>query len=148
MAALRDSIHPFFHHSLWIHTMKRCFAHPFSRRTGRLATAALAAAMFWALAPAAQAQFSNRPFPPTALRGTMVVTNPPELLMNGKPDRLSPGARIRGANNMVVMSGAIVGQNLLVNFVREPNGMVHDVWILTEAEAKTPLPTGGLTLVK
>jgi hypothetical protein len=46
------------------------------------------------------------------------------------------------------MSGSIVGQNLLVNFVREPNGLVHEVWILNEAEAKQVLPTGGITLVK
>jgi hypothetical protein len=96
----------------------------------------------------ALAQFSTRPFPPNTLRGAMVVINPPDLVMNGKAERLSPGARIRGANNMLVMSGSIVGQNLLVNFVREPNGMVHEVWILTEAEAKQVLPTGGITLVK
>jgi hypothetical protein len=101
-----------------------------------------------ALSGSALAQFSTRPFPPNTLRGAMVVTNPPELVMNGKAERLSPGARIRGANNMLVMSGSIVGQNLLVNFMREPNGLVHEVWILTEAEAKQALPTGGLTLVK
>jgi hypothetical protein len=100
------------------------------------------------LSSSAFAQFSTRPFPPNTFRGAMVVTNPPELLMNGKAERLSPGARIRGANNMLVMSGSIVGQNLLVNFVREPNGMVHEVWVLTEAEAKQVLPTGGLTLIK
>jgi hypothetical protein len=78
----------------------------------------------------------------------MVITNPPELVMNGRPERLSPGARIRNANNMLVLSGALVGQNLLVNFVREPNGMVHEVWILTPDEARQVLPTGGITLVK
>jgi hypothetical protein len=129
--------------------MNRCPARPFLRRSAaRLAQAAIAATVLWTVPSLAQAQFSNRPFPPTALRGAMVVTNPPELLMNGKPERLSPGARIRGTNNMLVMSGAIVGQNLLVNFVREPHGMVHEVWVLTEAEAQTPLPTGGLTFVK
>jgi hypothetical protein len=101
-----------------------------------------------ALSGSALAQFSTRPFPPNTLRGAMVVTNPPELVMNGKVERLSPGARIRGANNMLVMSGSIVGQNLLVNFVREPNGLVHEVWVLTADEARQVLPTGGITLVK
>jgi hypothetical protein len=101
-----------------------------------------------ALSGSALAQFSMRPFPPSTLRGAMTVTQPPELVMNGKGERLSPGARIHGANNMLVMSGSIVGQNLLVNFVRESNGLVHEVWILTEDEAKQALPTGGLTLVK
>jgi hypothetical protein len=125
--------------------MKRCIPHTLSRRKAlALATAVSIAG----LSTSSWAQFSTRPFPPNTVRGAMVITNPPELVMNGKAERLSPGARIRGANNMLVMSGSIVGQNLLVNFVREPNGMVHEVWILTEAEAKQALPTGGLTLVK
>ncbi len=82
-----------------------------------------------------------RPFPPAAQRGTMVITQPPEILLNDKADRLSPGARIRGTNNMLTMSGTIIGQKLLVNFVREPGGLVHEVWILTDAEAALKLPT-------
>ena len=114
------------------------------RTAGALAIAALAGT----LCTTALAQFAPRPFPPAAMRGAMVITHPPELVMNGRAERLSPGARIRNANNMLVLSGTLVGQNLLVNFVREPNGMVHEVWILTEAEARQVLPTGGITLVK
>jgi hypothetical protein len=77
-----------------------------------------------------------RPFPAKAERGVMQVTQPPELLINGKTERLSPGARIRGSNNMLVMSGALVGQSLVVKFVREPLGLVHEVWVLTAAEAQ------------
>ena len=84
---------------------------------------------------------SARPFPPKAERGVMQVTQPPDLLLNGKSDRLSPGARIVGANNMLVLSGQLIGQKFVVNFVREPNGQVHQVWILTEAEAALKLPT-------
>jgi hypothetical protein len=82
-----------------------------------------------------------RPFPPAAQRGVMVITQPPELLLNDKADRLSPGARIHGTDNMLVMSGSIIGQKLRVNFVREPGGMVNEVWILSEAEAALKLPT-------
>jgi len=89
----------------------------------------------------AQAQTNVRPFPPDALRGTMVVTYPPVIQMDGKPDRLSPGSRIRGTNNLLVLSCAIVGQSLVVNYVRTPTGEVHDVWILTAAEAALKLPT-------
>jgi hypothetical protein len=35
----------------------------------------------------------------------------------------------------LVLSGAIVGQELIVNYTVEPHGLVHDVWILTAAEA-------------
>jgi hypothetical protein len=82
-----------------------------------------------------------RPFPPATQRGVMIVTQPPELVLNDKADRLSPGARIRGTDNMLVMSGSLIGRKLLVNFVREPGGMVHEVWVLTEAEAALKLPT-------
>jgi len=84
---------------------------------------------------------ATRPFPPQAERGVIQVTQPPDLLLNGKPDRLSPGARIFGANNMLVLSGQLIGQKAVVNFVREPNGQLHQVWVLTEAEAALKLPT-------
>ena len=83
-----------------------------------------------------------RPFPATALRGTLLITQPPEGLLNGQPARLSPGARIRGADNLLQMSGALVGQTLLVHYTLEPSGGVHDVWILTPEEAaRKPWPT-------
>ena len=86
------------------------------------------------------AQVISRPFPPNAVRGILTVTQPPEVLMDGKADRLSPGSRIRGTNNMLVMSGALVGQAMRVNYTREPNGYIHDVWVLTDAEASLPPP--------
>ena len=86
------------------------------------------------------AQVASRPFPPNAVRGVLTVTQPPEVLMNGRPDRLSPGSRIRDTNNMLVLSGALVGQPVRVNYVREPNGSIHEVWILTDGEARQPAP--------
>ncbi len=103
--------------------------------------AMLAAALPVLLVAGAAAQ-TSRPFPATALRGALVITTPPEVLLNGNTERLSPGSRIRGANNMLQMSGALVGQKLLVHYTREPSGLVHDVWILTPEEAaRKPWPT-------
>jgi hypothetical protein len=121
--------------------MNRCNA-PLPKPTARrhLLAATLAASLL-GLPALAAAQVNVRPFPPQAERGTMVVTYPPVIQMNGKPDRLSPGSRIRGQNNMLVLSGSISGQALLVNFVRTPTGEVHDVWVLTAAEAALKLPT-------
>ena len=131
--------------------MNRCTSHSLHHqhqlRIGRLVASTALLTALVLLAASVSAQTITRPFPPKAQRGAMVVTSPPDIVMNGKSDRLSPGARIRGQNNMMVMSGTLVGQNLLVNFVREPNGMVHEVWILNEAEARQVLPTGGITLV-
>lgn len=90
------------------------------------------------LPAAAQA---SRNFPATALRGEVVVTQPPELALNGRAARLAPGARIRGTDNLLVMSGAVVGQRLVVHYTRDSVGNLLDVWILTPAElARRPWP--------
>jgi hypothetical protein len=54
--------------------------------------------------------------------------------MDGKPDRLSPGARIRDLNNMLVLSGGLVGKTIPVVYRRDAAGLVHEVWILTADE--------------
>jgi len=102
------------------------------------------AALFFALvlAGSALAQTVQRNFPATALRGEISFGQPPEVLVNGKPTRLAPAARIRGLNNLLVMSGALMGQRVVVNYTLDSLGLVHDAWILTDVErAKQPWPT-------
>lgn len=82
------------------------------------------------------AQGLVRQFPAAAKRGTLEVTQPPNILINGQPERLSPGARIKSPNNMIVLSGSLVGQALLVNYLRDPQGHIHEVWLLNPAEAQ------------
>ena len=84
---------------------------------------------------------AQRVFQQNALRGELVITQPPEALLNGKPVRLAPGARIRNPLNMIQLSGSLLGQKLAVNYTLEPMGLVREVWILSEAElAKKPWP--------
>ena len=84
---------------------------------------------------------AQRVFQANALRGELVVTQPPEVLLNGKPARLTPGARIRNPLNMIQLSGSLLGQTLAVNYTLDGAGAVRDVWILTEAEkARSPWP--------
>lgn len=91
---------------------------------------------FGCLPLAAMAQtLPVRQFPPQALRGKLVVTQPPLITIDGKATQLSPGARIKGTNNLLVMSASLVGQELTVNYITEPFGQVHEVWILNAAEA-------------
>jgi len=89
------------------------------------------------------AQTVQRNFPANALRGEISFGQPPEVLVNGQPMRLAPAARIRGLNNLLVMSGALMGQRkVVVNYTLDPLGLVQDVWILTDTErAKQPWPT-------
>jgi hypothetical protein len=83
----------------------------------------------------------QRNFPSNALRGELIVTQPPDVLLNGRTARLAPGARIRGEENMLQLSGSLVGQKLVVNYTIEGTGLVKDVWILHAAErARKPWP--------
>ena len=90
------------------------------------------------LAVAAQEVMPIRQFPPTAQRGMLTVVAPPEVTVNGTVERLSPGVRIRGPNNTLVMSGALVGRTVAVNYLRERgSGMLQEIWILNAAELET-----------
>ena len=102
-----------------------------------IAMASIAAqAQQQALPPEQQQQRPHgvREFPAAALRATLSVSAPPEILLNGNRERLAPGARIRNTNNMLVMSASLVGDTYIVNYVREPQGLIKDIWLLTEAE--------------
>src|SRR4051812_19525636 len=76
-----------------------------------------------------------REAPRDVVLGKMTVVSPPAIEIDGKPDRLSPGARIRDVRNMMVLSGNLTGQTVGVVYRREPTtGLVHEVWLLTADE--------------
>ncbi|MDF2465599.1 MAG: hypothetical protein K0Q43_3834 [Ramlibacter sp.] len=95
------------------------------------------------LASLAFAQGIRREAPKDVVLGKMVVTAPPQITIDGKPDQLSPGSRIRDLNNMLVLSGGIVGKTLPVVYKRDAAGLVHEAWILTEDEYTKLGGTGG-----
>jgi hypothetical protein len=93
--------------------------------------------------PAAQAQIQfQRNFPQEALRGALTFGQiPPEAKLNDSVTRLAPGVRIRGQNNMVVMSDGLRGQTFVVLYTRDLLGQPKDVWILRPEEiSRTPWP--------
>ncbi len=104
----------------------------------RCVTLSLAASLV-ALSAQAQAP-AQRNFPAHALRGELVVVQPPEVLLNGRPARLAPGARIRGADNLIVPSAQLAGRKAVVHYTREMYGNLHEVWLLTPAELAKPWP--------
>ena len=107
-----------------------------NRCTQLLGAALLGACLLapaWAQTATDQLQ---RAFPENARRGVLKVLNPPLVQLDGKQEQLSPGSRIRGTDNLIVMSNTLIGQEFRVNYTREAAGMVHDVWILTPAEAE------------
>lgn len=116
--------------------MNRCSRHrsdPAQRR--RLLVLASAFTLGFCLSAGASAQqMSARSFPAQAKRGMLAVTAPPEVKINGQTQRLSPGVRILGPTNMLVMSTALVGHTVAVNYLVDTGGMVNQVWILNAAE--------------
>lgn len=93
------------------------------------------------VATAASAQLA-RNFSRDTLRGDLVLGIAPEAALNGKPARLSPGARIHGTNQMLVLPGTIVGQKFRVHYLQDTDGLIREVWILRPEEAaKQPWPT-------
>ncbi|WP_421881266.1 hypothetical protein [Methylibium sp.] len=89
-------------------------------------------------APFAASAQVQRNFPYNALRGEITMVNPPDVLLNGKAARLAPGARLRDTNNLVQVSGALIGQRFMAHYTVDTLGLVKDVWML-RAEEKTGL---------
>ncbi len=89
-----------------------------------------------AVAVAAPADAQSRNFPQNALRGELVITEPPQARLNGRDVRLSPGARIRNTQNLVQLTGSLTGQEFIVNYTLDVTGNIRDVWILTPEEAR------------
>lgn len=125
--------------------MNRCLFPSNARMRARLLAAGLAVVL--PICALAQEVLPIRQFPPTAQRGMLTVVAPPEVQINGTAERLAPGVRIRGVNNALVMSGALVGQTVAVNYLRErSSGMLQEIWILNAAELDTQ--RGGWDVIR
>jgi hypothetical protein len=84
----------------------------------------------------------HRPFTADTLRGTLIVRDAPWVSFNGQPDRLAPGARIRGADNLLRTPASLAGASLQVHVRREQaTGLLREVWVLNDSEiANQPWP--------
>jgi hypothetical protein len=63
----------------------------------------------------------------------------PDVLIDGKPERLSHGVRVHDERNAIVMPGRVNGRTAIVNYLRDARGTVREVWLLSAQEAATPL---------
>jgi hypothetical protein len=84
--------------------------------------------------PARAQESIRRDAPKDVVLAKMTVVQPPVVQIDGKPDRLSPGSRIRDTRNMLVLSASLAGQTLPIVYRRDAAGLVHEVWLLTPAE--------------
>ena len=103
----------------------------------------LGSALLIGAASIAQAQDQTmRRFPQNALRGVITFGEPPLVRLNGELARLAPGARIRGTNNLLVLSGTLTGLKSAVNYTLDNTGQLKDVWLLRDEEtARKPWPS-------
>jgi hypothetical protein len=118
-------------HSLWMDTMNRCIE---SRVRAVLLACTVLAGLTLLPVFQASAQGFIREAPKDVKRGRLVVTAPPQVTLDGKPDQLSPGARIRDLNNMLLLSASVAGQDLPVVYRRDATGLIHEAWLLTPEE--------------
>ena len=75
-----------------------------------------------------------RTIPPDAARAKMSHVQDRVVELDGKRELLAPGAQIRDGENRVIVPSALPSDSL-VKYRRDPSGAVHQVWILTPAEA-------------
>jgi hypothetical protein len=111
--------------------MNRCLTAPLTRR-GAWACLALALLSTHGLATATT--YLPRTLPQASLRGVLTLSNWPEATLGKVGVRMAPGARIKAADNTLVMPGLVTGTPLKVNYTADLYGLVHEVWILRADE--------------
>ncbi|RZU02071.1 hypothetical protein [Rivibacter subsaxonicus] len=117
--------------------MNRCDR--LGRRSVLLQLSAAMAALTLAAGAGAQPQVS-RSFPYNALRGEIVVQSTNDLLVNGEPARMAPGVRIRGQDNLLLVTGAIEGLKFIGHYTVDTYGLVSQLWVLRDDEIVKPWP--------
>jgi hypothetical protein len=100
-------------------------------RWTRIALAGVALA-----ATAAIAQITSIRGAPLDVKPALIAVSatPPIIAVDGKPDRFSPGVRVRDRNNHLVLTGQLAGKSLYTVYRRDAAGLVHEVWLLDQEE--------------
>jgi hypothetical protein len=74
-----------------------------------------------------------RTIPPDAKLGQIRHMNEMLVELDGKPQRLSPGAQIRDPDNRLMLPVSL-SEKQRVKYLLDAQGMVHRVWVLTAQE--------------
>ena len=96
---------------------------------------------FLFIATVAQAQNQPRSFPANAMRGKLTPINYAQMVIDGKTYQLSPVVKIYNRDNLIEMSGAIRGSDIIVNYTLDAMGNIERIWILTDTEAALARPS-------
>jgi hypothetical protein len=123
-----------------IHSNQSTFAHFFSTQRAALRRLLAVTSMMVFALTAIPAHAGLRMFPMGTRRGTITFSNPPQIQLHGNTEQLGPGTRIHDANNRLVFASTLNGQTLVVNYVRDGNRTIREIWILTPGEIQEKLP--------
>ncbi len=107
--------------------------------TRRLLLGSAAAALLLPLSPR-PALALLRVFPRGSMRGKMQFVRDKEVQINGKTERLSPAVRVHDEYNRIPLRGKLIGKTFIVNYVRDPRGVIREVWILNDREIQQKMP--------
>ena len=112
-------------------------------RCAQLSLALAFAGSLAALAPLPACAQGNvhRNFPQGALRAGIVFGTPPAIVLNGVNTQTAPSVRIHGLDNLIMMSGQLVGARAVVDYTTDLQGVVKEIWILSAAEQAVLWPT-------
>ena len=95
-------------------------------------------AAFFLVSFAAAAGAQLRTIPKEAELGVLHHLEAMVVEIDGKPRELAPGAQIRDPENRLVLPTSLMGK-YVVRYLADANGVVRQVWILSEQE-KAALP--------
>jgi len=85
-------------------------------------------------------QANARPFPANVKRGVLKCAAAPQIVIDDKLMQATPATRIYNDANLIVMPAYLGSASKVVNYTLNTVGQVERIWILTDAEASTPLP--------
>ena len=89
---------------------------------------------------------AGRVFPKGTVRGQMHFVRDKEVFVNGQREKLSPGVRLHDEKGRIPLRGALDGKAYTVNYVRDPRGVIREVWLLTPQEAQQPMPMDAASM--
>ena len=72
--------------------------------------------------------------------GSIVFGTPPAILLNGVHWQTAPTVRIHGLDNLIMMSGQLVGARAVVDYTTDLQGTVKEIWILSALEQSVLWP--------
>jgi hypothetical protein len=97
--------------------------------------------LVFAFCLAGSALAQSRTLPAQARLALMTHVSENVFDVNGREERLSPGAQIRDALNRIVMP-ATLPPGSMVKLLRDDTGAVHRVWILSPLEVEIEQESG------